>query len=264
MRLPILFVIAICLLSTFFSCSVIRRDSLHPEWQAEFDSLGVRGGIIVFDESGKEMHIHNPGRMDSAFMPASTFKIPNSLIALQTGAVKDTSEIVKWDSVVRFFPPWNQDHNMASALPVSAVWFYQEMARRIGRDSMKHYLDLIRYGNRDTTDIDMFWLNNSLQITAREQIYFLEKVYHEQLPFKKEHIRAVKKLLFLEKGDDYVLRGKTGWGTEVDPDIGWLVGWLEKGEDIYYFACNIDIIDDKDVSARKKIVRRILGRMGLM
>lgn len=252
------------LLAALDSCQALRRDVLHPEWKAQFDSLDIRGGMVIFDEAGATMHVYNPGRVDSAFLPASTFKIPNSLIALQTGAVADTSEIIPWDSVERSIEVWNKDHNMASALPTSTVWFYQELARRIGKENMRNYLDTLRYGNRDTSDIDMFWLNNSLKITPREQIVFLERFYHNRLPFEQRHIDAVKKLLILEKKEGYVLRGKTGWGTSVDPDIGWLVGYLEKGEKVYYYAANIDIINPKDIEARKTIVKNIFKEMGVI
>jgi len=264
MRKVLLSITIVGILGSLVSCGVIRRDRLHPEWEMAFDSLGVKGGIIIYDQTNKEMHVFNPGRMDSAFMPASTFKIPNSLISLQTKAVADTSEIIKWDSVERFVPAWNQDLNMARALPISALWFYQECARRVGKDSMRHYLDLFNYGNRDTTDIDMFWLNNKLKITAREQIAFLEKLYGEQLPFRPEDMKAVKKLLLLEKGENYKLRGKTGWGTERKPDIGWLVGWLEHEDDVYFYACNLDIIENEDRYARKRVVRNIFKDWGLM
>lgn len=252
------------MLMSLFSCQVIRRDVLHPEWKAQFDSLGVHGGIVIFDEGAKVMHVYNPGRIDSAFMPASTFKIPNSLIALQTGAVADIHEVIPWDSVDRGFEAWNKDHNMATALPVSALWFYQEVARRIGAPTMRAYLDTLRYGNRDTTDIDMFWLNNSMKITPREQVSFLEKVYHGRVPFDQEYIDTVKRLLILEKNEAYTLMGKTGWGTLRDPDVGWLVGWLEKGENVYHYAANIDIHKNEDRYARRKVVEHIFKELGVI
>ncbi|MCI4667127.1 MAG: class D beta-lactamase [Bacteroidia bacterium] len=264
MRKTFGFIVLGFMLTSLFSCSVVRRDKLHPEWKAQFDSLGVHGGIVIFDEGKRTMHVYNPGRIDSAFLPASTFKIPNSLISLQVGAVADTSEVVPWDSVDRVFKAWNRDHNMASALPVSALWFYQEMARRVGAETMRSYLDTLRYGNRDTTDIDMFWLNNTLKITPREQITFLEKVYHERVPFEKRHIDAVKKMLILKKTDSYTLMGKTGWGDIVEPNIGWLVGWLETKENVYHYALNIDIVDSKDRYARRKIVDNVFKEMGVI
>ncbi|MEL6134221.1 MAG: class D beta-lactamase [Bacteroidota bacterium] len=249
-----------------FSCNAIRRDIDHPEWQAVFDTLDVKGSIIIQNYTDEEVHVYNPDRIDRAFSPASTFKIPHSLIALQTGAVKDTSEVIPWDSVTRSIANWNHDHTMHTALPQSVVWFYQETARRIGQDSLRAYMDMFRYGNRDTSGrVDLFWLRGGLRITSREQIEFLRKLYFELLPVDVANQKIVKDLLLLEEGPDYTLYGKTGWDTSKEKrHRGWIVGWVEKGEKVYFYATHIDIKEPSDAVKRLQVTRKVMEELGIM
>ena len=167
--------------------------------------------------------VHNPTRADQEFLPASTFKIPNSLIALETGVIADEREVLKWDGQKRSVPEWNKDHDMRSAIAVSAVWFYQELARRVGAKRMQEWIDRIGYGNRDLSGgIDQFWLTGGLRITARQQIEFLRRLYADELPFSARTRRIVKDILVLERTAEYVLRGKTGLAG-ARPAGGWLV-----------------------------------------
>src|SRR5882762_6662259 len=65
-------------------------------------------------------------------LPASTFKIPHALVALQTRVVTDKT-VVKWDGTKRDYPVWNRDQTLESAIQVSAVWVFQRFAAAIGR-----------------------------------------------------------------------------------------------------------------------------------
>jgi len=159
------------------------------------------------------------------------------------------------------FPQWNKDHDLQSAFKHSAVWFYQEMARRIGPERMQRYINEIAYGNRDIGGgIDRFWLDGNLRITAREQVDFLVKLYGDQLPFSQRTIKIVKDIAIAEKTDSYTLRAKTGWAKE----IGWWVGYVERGDQPYFFAMNIDIKKDDDLPARMAVTRNILREMKIL
>jgi beta-lactamase class D len=115
-------------------------------------------------------------RAKERFLPASTFKIFNSLAALESGVIKDQDEIIKWDSIPRGWEKWDMDHNLRSAIKYSAVWFYQELARRIGEEKMRSYINKTGYGNKNIEGgIDLFWLQGELKISAMEQIEFLKK-----------------------------------------------------------------------------------------
>ena len=243
------------------------RVEERPAWGRHFEAAGVAGTFVLYDVAQERYEVYNPARADSGFLPASTFKIPNSLIALETGAVADVDEVIAWDGVERFLPDWNRDHAMRTALPASAVWFYQELARRVGEARMQAYLDTLGYGNATLGGpIDRFWLDGGLRITPREQADFLARLAHGDLPFSRRSLDLVREILIVEATDAYVLRAKSGWagGETVDPEIGWYVGYVERGGAVYPFALNITIRRDEDVAARLSIARAILAERGLI
>lgn len=233
----------------------------RPDFGKYFQQAGVKGTFLLYDLKKNQYLVYNAKRANTRYVPASTFKIFNSLVALKTGVVKDENEVIKWDGVKREIPEWNQDHTMKTAIKVSAVWFYQELARRIGEQRMQNYINLTNYGNRDIGGgIDQFWLTGDLRITPKEQIDFLVKLHNNNLPFSPRAIAIVKNIITTEETEDYVLRGKTGW----EGKVGWYVGYLERGGNTYFFATQLDIAKAKDTKARIGITRSILKAMGLL
>ena len=92
-------------------------------------------------------------------LPASTFKIPHALIALQTQVVTARS-VVRWDGVRRDYDAWNRDQTLESAIRMSAVWVFQQFATAIGRDRELEYLKKFSYGSAAFEhDVTSFWLN---------------------------------------------------------------------------------------------------------
>jgi beta-lactamase class D len=243
-----------------------QSDTLaRPDWQSYYDRAGVHGCFVLHDAGAKRVQVYNAARCDSAFLPASTYKIFNSLVALETGVVKDENDTIRWDGVTRQIPAWNADQNMRSAIRYSVVWFYQELARRIGERRMQDYASRAHYGNEDISGgIDLFWLQGGLRITPWQQIALLERLYGNDLPFSATTMEKVKDIMILEKTEEFTLRGKTGWAGRVDQEIGWFVGWLERGDDVYFFANCIDIHEERDTQARIGITRAILRDLGLM
>lgn len=228
-----------------------------------FRSRGVDGTFLLFSVHDDTWLVHNAARAEQAFLPASTFKIPNSLIALEAGVIRDENEILKWDGVKRDVEAWNQDHNMRTAIAVSAVWFYQELARRIGERRMREWIDRLGYGNRDISGaIDQFWLSGGLRIAPRQQVEFVRRLYADELPFSERGRRIVKDILMLERTDAYVLRGKTGLAAPDGVGVGWFVGWVERGNRAWVFASNVAIRGD--ISLRKSLALEILADLGLI
>ncbi len=182
------------------------------------------GVAVILDVNSSERTIFGT-RADERLNPCSTFKILNSMIALDTHVVKDENETIKWDGVVRSYQVWNKDHTMRSAIAVSTVWFYQELARRIGAKRMQEYVSKVKYGNEDTSrNLTDFWLGEgSLKISSNEQIDFLSRLLRGDLPFSKRAMETTKDILTLEKHDNYKLAGKTGSCAET----GWFVGFIE-------------------------------------
>ncbi|KAM3095271.1 class D beta-lactamase [Phormidesmis sp. 146-35] len=235
-----------------------------------FQELGVEGSIVIYDSKSDRIFQHNPQRNTTAFLPASTFKILNSLIALETGVISDELAILTWDGVSRKIPAWNRDLNMREAIKLSAIWFYQVLARRVGHDRMQQWVSKVGYGNQtigSSDDIDQFWLQGKLRITPQQQIQFLRRLYKNDLPFSKRSLSIVKDIMIMEKTPDYTITGKTGWvgvADDVIPKIGWYVGYLEKGENVYFFATNIDIRNEKNPAARLELTRRCFKDLAVL
>jgi beta-lactamase class D len=232
---------------------------------------GFHGAFVLFDQQKQQYTRYTPRRCARRFSPASTFKIPNSLIGLETGVIRDEHFVIPWDSVKRPIAEWNHDQDLQSAMSVSAVWYYQELARRVGYRRMKQWVDTLRYGNGDISGgIDRFWLGSSLQISANEQVEFLKRLQHDDLPCSRRSIDIVKEILVLERTDNYVLRGKTGFSVNAkDVAVGWFVGYIERGGNIFFFACNITSPNGRRdggriFDSRKEIALSILRELRLL
>ncbi len=255
------------LLVLYCSLAVSQRHIvLKPEFSAYFNEYGVYGSTLIYSEKDSTWYTNLPARMDSMFLPASTFKIPNTLISLETGALRDTGAVLPWDSVQRPVPAWNRDHNLRSAFRYSVVWFYQELARRIGRERMQHYVDTMEYGNRKISGaIDRFWLDGGLRISQIQQIDFLRRLYNGTLPVSARSISILKDIMIFERSPQAVVRAKTGMTTQDGQEIGWFVGYVEKGHDVYFFATCIQGDGESPLfaTARIEVTKKILERMHL-
>ncbi|MFI5194511.1 MAG: penicillin-binding transpeptidase domain-containing protein [Chitinophagales bacterium] len=250
----------------FLGCktnNVKTDDSL----KVYFDSAGVKGCFALFNNSQNDFTIYNLERYrDSSFSPASTFKIVNSLIGLQTGKITDENMVIKWDGITRWNPDWNKDLSMKEAFAVSAVPYYQEVARRIGHDTMKHWIDSLGFGNRDISGpVDSFWLNNTLKVKPDEELGLVKKLYFDELPFFHRTQDIVKKVMLREDDTNYKLSYKTGWGkTENGNELGWIVGWIEENRHPYFFVLNFES-PDKNINmqeVRLHILKGILSHLG--
>ncbi len=250
-----------------FSCSPnnVKIDNSIGKY---FDEQHVTGTFGLYDNGTGQFIIYNLSRFkDSAYLPASTFKIVNSLIGIETGRIVNEKMVIKWDGVIRTFPngdtatAWNKDLTMEEAFKASEVPYYQEVARRIGKDTMQHWLDSLNYGSKKiTTKIDSFWLDNSLKITPDEQMGLVKKLYFGQLPFQKRSQDIVKKVMLQENNANYRLSYKTGLGfLENGKSLGWIVGWIEENRHPYFFVLNIEGAHDADMkNIRLNILKAIL------
>jgi beta-lactamase class D len=275
--------LASCALILFLgSCSQTRIHE-HASWGQYFDAYGVKNGCFILRDNNHEaVHYYNLPGCTTRLLPASTFKIFNSLVALETDVAPDDQFIIPWDSVKRGHG-WDRDMNMRDAFRLSNVAYYQEIARRIGRQRMQHYLDTVKYGNMDMGGaIDTFWLNDSLQISADEQAGFIKKLYFNELPFSERTQRIVRSMMLHDEAPQYKLYYKTGWGILPNKQILWVVGFAERIEDVnepkesmnksneraypYFFAENFEVpVGDttKDwASIRIAIAHQILADFG--
>ncbi len=211
------------------SCRDIRVKE-KKEWGKYFEAQGVKDGCFMLkDQTHEQVYYYNKEKSTAQFLPASTFKIFNSLVALETAVAPDEGLIIKWDSIKRM-DEWDKDMDMREAFKVSNVPYYQEIARRIGKEKMKYYIDSARYGNMKLdSKIDTFWLDNSLKISADEQLGMVKKIYFDELkPFSARSQRIVRNLMLREETPEHKIYYKTGWGKDGDKNILWIVGWAEK------------------------------------
>ncbi|MEJ7737905.1 MAG: penicillin-binding transpeptidase domain-containing protein [Chitinophagaceae bacterium] len=263
-------VACVFLLSVLIGCSPnnVREDK---SLKRIFDEHNVDGCFGMFDNGLGNFTIYNLSRFkDSAYLPASTFKIVNALIGIQTGRVKDSSAVIPWDGIVRKIPEWNQDLTMMQAFHFSSVPWYQELARRIGRDTMQKWLDTLGYGalrgRALIAKIDTFWLDNTVKITADEQLGLAKRLYFEQLPFFHRTQQIVKNMMKQEENANYKLGYKTGWGsTEKGHSLGWVAGWIEENRHPYFFVLQLESPDPGfDMAVRITILKKILKQYGFM
>ena len=206
-----------------------------------------------------KQYSYNDKRAKQRFTVASTFKIFNTLIALQENALKP-DEILKWDGTIHpEFPAWNKDQTLESAFKFSCVWCYQKLAKRIGNTKYQEYLNNAHYGVlHQPFNTTTFWLDGSLEISAIEQIEFLKKVYLKTLPFNAEHYDTLKHIMMVKQTPEYTIYAKTGWATRLNPKIGWYVGYVETSNDVWFFATNIDILQESDLVLRQQLTEAVL------
>lgn len=252
--------LAIVLAFTSFSSSPGAEGKKTKELHIEQLFDGRDGTMVLKNLKNDQMYVYNSERSEERFTPESTFKVPNSLIGLETGAVRDEYEVKRWDGVIREFESWNRDHTLASAIRESAIWFYQDMARDIGVTNMEKFVNQIGYGNRDISGgIDEFWLDSTLEISAIEQVDFLEGLVEEDLPFTEKNQKTVKRILIQDEQDEYTLHGKTGTRLS-DMGLGWYVGFIETEKETWVFAVNLD----GSGTVAKQITMETLKEMGII
>ena len=236
----------------------------RPDWASHFQGFDAQGTIVITDArtNPPTSFVYDEGRAKKRYSPASTFKLPHTLMALEAGAVRDEFQLFNWDGVVRGFAAHNQDQNLRSAMRNSAIWVYERFAKIIGKENARNYLIKMNYGNADpSASIGDYWIDGDLAISAYEQIIFLNRLYHNELPFSVEHQRLLKDIMIVEAGRDWILRAKTGW----DGQIGWWVGWVECPTGPVFFALNMNTPKrEADLHKREAIARSILRSMKVL
>lgn len=262
--------------------SACGRNNIHEvtAWQQIFSSRGIDSACFELrDHNHEEMYYLNRHRVaEQRFMPASTFKTFLSLVALETNVALDEKLVIPWDGQNYNRAEWQKDMDMREALKVSSEPYYRELARRIGKPELQKWIDSVKYGNMKMGDsVSHCWVDNSLQITADEQVGYIKKLYFDKLPFSQRSQRIVKSLMLHEDSTNYKLYYKTGTGIYPGSDkkyIVWLIGFIEIKETQknvetkqqetnfkpYFFAMNFDTNNEELLNPdnRVDIVKTIL------
>jgi beta-lactamase class D len=239
-----------------------QRSEIRESLAKRFTDDGTVGTFVGYKVDDYLIIASDKNRSVEPRLPASTFKIANSLIALETGVVQDPDkDVFKWDGVKRPIEAWNQDHTLRTAIAASAVPVYQEIARRIGQERMQKYVDLLDYGNRNIGGgIDQFWLTGDLRIDPLRQVDFVDRLRRGVLPISKRSQDLVRDILPVTKVGDSIIRAKSGLlGAERgQPSLGWMVGWAEKASAQTVFALNMDCVEPRLIPERMMLTQTCL------
>lgn len=269
-----IFIFACCLpvLLLFSTCSLNNVNTDH-DLKKYFDQNQVTGCFGLFDNGTGDFTVYDVSRFrDSVYSPASTFKIINSLIGVEIGRIKDENSVIPWNGIASGRPECDKDLTMRDAFRISCPPWYQELARRIGKDTMQHWLDTLGYARRYNRfviqdNLDTFWLDNSARITADEQLGIVKRLYFDQLPFQRRTHEIVRRMMLMEDNANYSLSYKTGWGsTDKKHSLGWVVGWIEENRHPYFFVLQVENASpDFDIAAaRLRLLKDILKHLGFM
>lgn len=238
-----------------------------------YEKEGVEGCFLLSALDSEQLYVYNSRRCERGFLPASTFKIVNSMIGLETGVASDENMVIPWDSVNRQFQAWNQDHSLKTAFQASCVPYYQELARRIGVEQMQTEVQRLKFGRMDVREetLNSFWLRGKSVITPYEQLDFLTRFVEKELPLKPSTYQKMKDIMIMMRAENgLVMRGKTGWAIVGDRNIGWFIGYLERPDgERFIFVNNIEckigaVRDDAFMASRKSIVGEVLQRLEVL
>ena len=255
----------------FIACAAILSGcgpshEVRSDFKKYYDSFDVEGSFVLYDQNADHYTYFNPDQSTEGFTPVSTFKICNALIGLETGVIPNENFVLPWDSVVRQVAAWNTNSTLKEAFQHSTVWYFQELARRVGGERMCYWLHKVPFGNADTSGgIDKFWLNGGLRVSPMQQIEFLKQLHNNQLPFSQRSQSIVKEIMIEKDTLDFVIRAKSGWGALQDRDIGWYVGYIETKDNVIYFSNCIQTSDPNNrafAKARKAIAYEIMEELG--
>ena len=245
-----------------------NKEVINQDFQALLDSAGVKGSILIFSENNFCSNDFEWAK--TGHLPASTFKIPNSIIALELGVMENDSTVILWDGEAKYLKSWEQDLYFRDAFHASCVPCYQEIARKVGVERMKKFTSELNFGEMifDSTNLDMFWLEGASLINQFQQISFLKAFNEERLSISKRTHKLMSRLMIIEENEDYTLRGKTGWSVQNDQDNCWFVGYIETKDESYYFATNIEPEIQSESSnigsIRKEVSLKALEILGLI
>ncbi|SDG31871.1 beta-lactamase class D [Pseudomonas benzenivorans] len=230
-----------------------------------FEASGIDGTLLIESAKTGRRFVHNQTRARQAFTAASTFKVLNTLIALEERAIAGKDGVFTWDGTQYEIAEWNRDQTLEHAFKVSCVWCYQQLARRVGAEKYPTYIRQAGFGQlHQPFDGVRFWLDGTLTISAEQQVAFLKRVAERQLPFKTSGYDTLRAIMLAEKTPSYRLYGKTGWAAGSTPQVGWYVGYVQTADDLWLFALNLDTRSTADLPVRQQLVMQALRAKGIL
>ena len=229
-----------------------------------FNEAQTQAVFVIYDGVQLQSYGNDLTRAQMDYVPASTFKMLNALIGLKHKKT-NVNEVFKWQGEKRFLKAWEKDMTLAEAMQVSAVPVYQELARRIGHDLMQKEVKRVGFGNTDIGhQVDNFWLVGPLKITPEQEVKFAYQLATKSLPFDAAVQQQVKEMLYIERRGDAKLYAKSGWASDVSPQVGWYTGWVEQpNSKITAFVLNMEMKEGGDPAERKQLTLDVLDKLGI-
>ena len=255
---------------------VAPADTVRADWGAHFERFGARGTFVLLDTGTGRTHRYAPERAAERLTPASTSKLFNALVFVDRGLVADVDSMHAWDGVERSIAVWNQDHSLRTGVGNSAVWLFQRLAREVGRGGYREVFARQPYGNSTMGEpLHMAWLDGSWRVSADEQVAFVDGLRRGSLGFSPEAqatVRGITPVLASGTSPDggtWRLLGKTGWALrEGEPDLGWIVGWVERADGDWVYAMNAQATREGSpwnmAPDRLRLVQAVLRGEGLI
>lgn len=249
----------VCLLP---SVVVLANTSVS---ESLFRDHGLIGTMVITSLDGEDTIVINEDRARQRFASASTFKIPNTLIAVAENSVAGPEHIFRWDGIEREYASWNQDQTLNTAFKRSCVWCYQAIARQIDKSEYRKYIKMLKFGElTDSFHLTTFWLNGELKISANEQIAFLKSLYQRDFDLPDRAYNTLQSIMLMASTPNYKLFAKTGWAARTDPQVGWYVGYVVTADNVWFFATNIEITHRDDLKWRKALTLNVLDKLNVL
>lgn len=257
-----------------YSFSFVEKLTLRSDFKKYFDNCNAGGCMVIFDNNEQQWLVSDSVLAKTTKLPASTFKIINMLIALETGVISSENEIIKFPGKIDtikygYRPDIYHDMTVKEAFEVSAGWVFVDLAKKIGLDNYFRYLKECSYGNQNLTEPgDDFWNFGEFGISPINQVNFIRNLNEGILPFSERNMEIVKRVMITEQTENYVIRAKTGWTRENGFNTGWWVGFVETKQGIWYFATLL--LQDRQYnsanfgSCRKEITKSIFKDLGVL
>jgi beta-lactamase class D len=258
----------------FLSTSFLHAQKPGFTEFLDLDSIfaGNSGSFELLHQNKNTFYIYQVENANITYPVYSTSKIVWSAIVLESGVVKSASEKMKWDSLK--YPPeewwpesWKQDQTIVSALHNSVNWYYAELLQKIDPEIVHEYLLRFNYiSNYDIITNSYYALAGTIKMSAFDQINFLWRIQSNNLAVSAKTLDIIKQGMLLEKTGDYTFYFRTGLGPVNDEEnVGWYIGYIEKGEDVYFFALNVLHEDVWEAGKlRDDYIRRILKSLDII
>lgn len=241
-----------------------------------FKSKGVDGSILIYNETKNSWIFNNESDLTHPTPPGTTFNIINSLIALDLEKITHSSDdFLPWDRIKRYYfglpmKSWNCDTNLDEALYYRNDWFFERVSKTITDKDYFFFLNQLKYSNRKINrKIPDFWNYGGLAVTPRQQIDLLQKLYHKELRFHKEHQQYVLDQMLVNKNEKITLYGYNAYTVYKGQAVDWWIGIIVTKEDTYYFSTRIyksieDLYLKEFQTLKYTITSEVLNVLGIM